>query len=261
VPGPDDLTTLVHELMQQQVVFGQQQAALLHLQTETVRLQRLLIERAVGVTGLDTAAAPAVGPSSFAAVEPRVPSPEASPADLRAIELVATPDPSTVTATGMALQIAQAMAPESHAADEEPEDSPLGNPPRLYLVNTTATSGKVPTSAAAAAPPATPRATRYLQPASAKATRAVTRQDVERLSRLHEAGEAAHLVLHFGEHKGNTLLQVARNDPDYVRRLALNAQRPQVRAAARKLVVAIEASEQAAQRGRMKTRKVRADGR
>jgi hypothetical protein len=68
-------------------------------------------------------------------------------------------------------------------------------------------------------------------------------------------------VLHFGEHKGNTLLQVARNDPDYVRRLALTAQRPQVRAAARELAVAIEASEQAAQHGLAKTRRVRADGR
>jgi hypothetical protein len=90
----------------------------------------------------------------------------------------------------------------------------------------------------------------------------VTRQDVERLSRLHEAGEAAHLVLQFGEHKGNTLLHVARHDPDYVRRLALTAQRPQVRAAARELVVAIEANEQTVQRGRSgKTRKMRADGR
>jgi hypothetical protein len=66
---------------------------------------------------------------------------------------------------------------------------------------------------------------------------------------------------HFGEHKGNTLLQVARTDPDYVRRLALSAQRPQVRAAARELVVALEASEQAVQRSRARTRKVRADGR
>jgi hypothetical protein len=68
-------------------------------------------------------------------------------------------------------------------------------------------------------------------------------------------------LCHNGEHKGNTLLQVARSDPDYVRRLALTAQRPQVRAAARELVVAIEANEQAAQRGRAKTRRVRADGR
>jgi hypothetical protein len=45
-------------------------------------------------------------------------------------------------------------------------------------------------------------------------------------------------VLHFGEHTGNTLLRVARNDPDYVRRLALTAQR-----------------------GRANTRRVRADGR
>jgi hypothetical protein len=50
-------------------------------------------------------------------------------------------------------------------------------------------------------------------------------------------------------------------DPDYVRRLALTAQRPQVRAAARQLVVALEASEQAAKSGRARTRRVRADGR
>jgi hypothetical protein len=119
----------------------------------------------------------------------------------------------------------------------------------------------VPAPAAAAAPPATLRAARYLQPASDKPTRAVTPQDVERLSRLHEGGEAAHVVLHFSEHKGNTVLHVVQNDPDYVRRLALTAQRPQVRAAARELLVAILASEQAAQHRRPKKRKVRADGR
>jgi hypothetical protein len=55
------------------------------------------------------------------------------------------------------------------------------------------------------------------------------------------------------------LLQVARTDPDYVRRLALTAQRPQVRAVAREVVVALEVSEQPVPRGRSKARKVRAD--
>jgi hypothetical protein len=173
------------------------------------------------------------------------------------------PDPSTTPVKTEPLAEAPAQVETHHAQEEEHEDSPTGNPPRLYLVSRTPTSQDAPAPATAAAPPppSTLRAARYLQPASAKATRATTRQDVERISRLHEAGEVAHLVLRFGEHKGNTLLQVALNDPDYVRRLALTAQRPQVRAAARELVVAIEASEQAAQRSRSRTRKVRADGR
>jgi hypothetical protein len=128
-------------------------------------------------------------------------------------------------------------------------------------VSNNATSQEVPAPATAGQVSSALRAARYLRAASAKAARAVTRQDVECLTRLHEAGDAAHLVLRFGEHKGNTLLQVARTDPDYVRRLALTAQRPQVRAAACEVVVALEASEQAVQRGRSKARKVRADGR
>ena len=260
--APDDLAALVHELVQQQAAFGQLQAALLQLQTETVRLQRLLIERALGASGSDTVVAPLANSSSRAVLEPQVPAPEAARLDVRAAELSAMADLSTAPAETEPPAVTPAEA-ETHPPEEGHEDSPLGNPPRLYLVSSSPTSEEVQSPATAAAPPrpSALRAARYLQPASAKATRAATRQDVERLSRLQEAGEAAHLVLHFGEHKGNTLLQVARNDPDYVRRLALTAQRPQVRAAARELVVAIEASEQAAQRGRSKARKVRADGR
>jgi hypothetical protein len=231
VAGPEDLTTLMHQLVQQQAAFAEQQAALLQLQAETARLQRLLIERACGASGSDRAAAPVAGSSTGALAQPP-PSAEAS-----------------------------AEAETRHQPEEEHEDSPPGNPPELYLISNTPMCEEATAPARAAAPPSTLRAARYLQAVSARAPRAVSRQDVDRLSRLHEVGEAAHLVLHFGEHKGTTLLQVARNDPDYVRRLALTAQRPQVRAAARELVVAIEASEQAAQRGRAKTRRARADGR
>jgi hypothetical protein len=105
------------------------------------------------------------------------------------------------------------------------------------------------------------RAARYLQPSSPRPARRVTRQDVDRITRLYEAGDAAHMVLQFGEYKGATLVQVAEQDPDYLRRLALGAQRPQVRAAARQLVVALEASERATHRGRAGSRKARADGR
>jgi hypothetical protein len=131
--------------------------------------------------------------------------------------------------------------------------------PRLYLVGTDGAQDPQPVQSAPAAPNF--RADRYLQPPTARPARPVTRQHVDRVTRLHEAGEAAHLVLQFGEYKGCTLFQVADMDPDYMRRLALTAQRPQVRAAARQLVVALEASEQATKSSRSRTRRARADGR
>jgi hypothetical protein len=62
---------------------------------------------------------------------------------------------------------------------------------------------------------------------------------------------AAHLVLQFGEYRGAALFQVAQADPDYIRSLALTAQRPQVRAAALQLVRALEASERPVGRRRL----------
>jgi hypothetical protein len=87
------------------------------------------------------------------------------------------------------------------------------------------------------------RVARYLnRPTIAPATQ-VTSQELYRLSRLREVGDVAQLVLNFGEYRGATLFQVAQTDPDYLRSLALTAQRPQVRAAAMQLVRALEASE------------------
>jgi len=45
------------------------------------------------------------------------------------------------------------------------------------------------------------------------------------------------LVLNFGEHRGATLAEVARSDPDYLCWLAAKAKRSDVRAAARRLLV------------------------
>jgi hypothetical protein len=66
------------------------------------------------------------------------------------------------------------------------------------------------------------------------------------VARLYEVGEAAYLVLQFGEYRGASLIQVAQADPDYIRSLALTAQRPQVRAAASVMVRALEANERTA---------------
>jgi hypothetical protein len=79
-----------------------------------------------------------------------------------------------------------------------------------------------------------------MQPSPAKPVRPVSRQDVDRVTRLYETGDAAQLVLNFGQYRGATLLQVAAMDPDYIRQLALTAQRPEVRAAARQLVITLE---------------------
>jgi hypothetical protein len=57
----------------------------------------------------------------------------------------------------------------------------------------------------------------------------------------------------FGEYRGLTLFQVAQADPDYIRSLALTAQRPQVRAAAIQVVRALEASERPPSRRRSAT--------
>ena len=62
------------------------------------------------------------------------------------------------------------------------------------------------------------------------------------MRRLHEMRDASSLLLQFGPHKGETLAQVAMNDPDYVRQLVIGAQRPQARAAAGRLVEAMEAA-------------------
>ena len=48
------------------------------------------------------------------------------------------------------------------------------------------------------------------------------------------------MVLNFGQYRGATLVQVAEMDPDYDHQLALMAQRPEVRAAARQMVIALE---------------------
>jgi len=247
MPGSVDVAAILHELVQQQTAFGQQQVALLQLQSETVRLQRLLVERALGVLAEDPAHR-----TPLSDTLPPLPAPAHPGADVDTV--------ATVTATPVGEPASTAELPPSvELQDQQPEDSPVEQTPRLHLV---ATNSSQPAAAAQATEPAfASRGTRYFQPRAPRAAKPVTRQDVDRVTRLYEAGDAAHLVLQFGEYKGVSMVQVAEMDPDYVRGLALTAQRPQVRAAARQLVVALEASEQAAQRSRPKARRVRADGR
>jgi hypothetical protein len=64
----------------------------------------------------------------------------------------------------------------------------------------------------------------------------VSLDQLETLRAIQDAGDTARLVLAFGPHAGETLGQVAQTDPNYLRDLALSAQRPDVRAAARHIV-------------------------
>jgi hypothetical protein len=127
-------------------------------------------------------------------------------------------------------------------------DSPFGDaqPEEVSARTTTGRCETIPTAINS-------RAGRYLNRRASAPARQVTNQELYRLSRLRDVGDVAQLVLQFGEYRGATLFQVAQSDPDYLRSLALTAQRPQVRAAAIQLVRALEASQHSP--GRRRRRK------
>jgi hypothetical protein len=83
----------------------------------------------------------------------------------------------------------------------------------------------------------------YARPATeAPPTREVSLEGLDTLRRIQAVGELAQLLLTFGPHAGETLGQVALFDPDYLRRLATSAQRPDVRAAAARVMQALPTS-------------------
>jgi hypothetical protein len=220
--GHPDFHELLRDLAQQQSALSQQQTALLQLQSESLRLQRLLIERAMGEVPPAVQQPIVITPSTDQAGQEPADEP---PADEHEIPIATVHD-----------QPHELPASPSEV-EPPPGDSPVEESPRVE-----AASNNDAPRAASVQPVFVPgsRAARYMQPTSAKPVRAVTRHDVDRVTRLYETGEVAHLVLNFGEYRGATLLQVAQTDPEYVRQLALTAQRPQVRAAARQLVIALE---------------------
>jgi hypothetical protein len=83
------------------------------------------------------------------------------------------------------------------------------------------------------------RGDRYYQSAQPPPAQRISSEGLDILKRIQSAGDVAHLILAFGPHAGETLGQVAQSDPDYVRRLALTAQRPDVRAAAAQVASAL----------------------
>jgi hypothetical protein len=83
---------------------------------------------------------------------------------------------------------------------------------------------------------------RYYQQRPSPAVRSVSPDELELLRRLQEMRDASDLILQFGPHKGSTLAQVAMSNPDYIRQPMRGAQRPEVRAAAGRLVQALDAA-------------------
>jgi hypothetical protein len=83
------------------------------------------------------------------------------------------------------------------------------------------------------------RSDRYYQPAQSPPSRRASPEKLDVLRRVQAVGEVARLIVTFGPHTGETLGQVAQSDPDYLRQLAVSAQRPDVRAAAARVVDAL----------------------
>ena len=209
---------MLRELAQQQSALSQQQTALLQLQAESLRLQRLLIERAMGE-------APA---EEVAPVTTTVNADRGAPAPVESAHAEVTGAPLE-DANG---SVAAAPSEDSPVVD----DSPFGERPRAETPADKPSSGVAPLPAINLRS----RAARYMQAPGPTPIRAVSRQEVDLLARLYETGDVAHLVLNFGQYRGAPLAQVARMDPEYVHQLALTAQRPDVRAAARQMVIALE---------------------
>jgi hypothetical protein len=193
-----DVTAVLRE-------FLQQQTAMLQVQAESLRLQRVLVERLLGGQG----SAQAIGAS--AASTPLV-APEATVA-LAETELTEAPPTEQVSAENTI------DAPPLQTTTE----LPTGMPPP-------------------ADQSATGRGARYYQLRPSPTAKVIAPEEVELMRRLQEMRDAGDLILQFGPHKGSTLSQVAMHHPDYIRQLVTRAQRPEVRAAAGRLVEALDAA-------------------
>jgi hypothetical protein len=193
----------------------QQHTAMLHVQAESVRLQRLLVERLVGGASDETR----INPHGV----PTAPLPTTA-FDLPS--LTTPPDSHPSTSPPARAEIPQAPLVLDSTTEGSPADS-LGD---------AAVGMPSPTDQNAA------RGARYYQPRPSPAAKTVKPEDLELMRRLHEMRDASDLILQFGPYKGTTLAQVAMNHPEYVRQLMTRAQRPEVRAAAGRLVEAMDAA-------------------
>jgi hypothetical protein len=218
-----DLASVVANLLQQQT-------ALLQVHAESVRMQCMLVERLLGTLPGREISAPPRQPELRTASEmaPQTSTPAA-------VQLPATPAPQAASAapvqrsesgSGPAEEVppAPGVAPAVSASPTADDETA-----RLVAIGTGDRRNAAYTARYYRAPPSATFAP--VQP-----------QDLELLRRLREIPEASGLILQFGPHKDDKLGQVAVSNPEYIRQLVIRAQRPEVRAAAARLIEAIDAA-------------------
>jgi hypothetical protein len=196
----------------------EQQTALLGAHAESMRMQRVLVERLLA-SGQSLTVTAAVAQATVA--PGRYKPSEGNAAPVPTVEAVVRDEPVLVI-EAVAPMVATVDGPL--AEPPQPATAPASAPapddrPALRVVGGTAI-----------------RSERYYQAARPTPAQRISPEGLDILKRIQSAGEVAQLVLVFGPHAGETLGQVAKSDPDYLRRLALTAQRPDVRAAAARLV-------------------------
>jgi hypothetical protein len=199
-----DVADLLHALVQQHT-------AMLQVQAEGVRLQRILVERLLGAPAdghrLDVLPLPTIPVSTSSAVDSEPTTPPWAPAAPQA--------GAAETTAAVAPDVVEGPAPERMS------ERPTVPEP----------DGQHPT-----------RGARYYQRSPVSAARVLKPEDLDLMRRLQEMRDASDLILQFGPHKGCTLAQVAMHHPEYIRELVRRARRPEVRAAAGRLVEALDAA-------------------
>ncbi len=176
-----DLTTLLRDILQQQT-------AMLQVQAESVRLQQVLVEHLVGVSGPQSdALAPGsiAATSSTSSVAAGLTIASATPAPSVPIPPLATPEPAPIEATPERSAEPTSVEPES--------DLPFAPAPVEQN-------------------PA--RGARYYQPRPSPAARSIAPEELELMRRLQEMRESSDLILQFGPYEGSTLAQVAMSNPN-----------------------------------------------
>jgi hypothetical protein len=202
--GQSELASLWREMLHQQT-------SMVQVMAKSVRLPRLLVERLLGA-------------------QDRVVAPRSRPEADGALAIVAEPSFSTV--------------PPPRQSVVRPEVDDVSHL-QGFAGATTAGPADAPTVESSVAAPleqTSARGARYYQPRPSPSLEVVQPEQLELMRRLQEMREAGDLILQFGPYKGTPLAQVALNHPEYIRQLVTGAQRPEVRAAASRLVEALDAA-------------------
>ena len=237
-----DPRELLRLLAEQQANISQLQRLVIEHVLAEARLEAIAVAASSPTTAVPTGSEPM--PAIVVAPMPTEPLPPGG-SGVTANEPEQTPETMPDTNADSAETVQDAPTPSGAPSDQPaPADSPFGEASLLQSEPAASpTVGRAPVMG-------NPRVSRYLKGRPVASAKQVTSAELNRISRLCDVGDAARLVVQFGEYRGLTLFQVAQADPDYIRSLALTAQRPQVRAAAIQVVRALEASERPANRRR-----------